>query len=91
MKPKEDIRFFGLVREAVHKDWNPIGICAYAEEFGEYDGYLPNLIKLLKEGGTEEDVFSFLWEVETESMGLSESEQATKKFAEWLVSLTQDS
>lgn len=82
-----DLDFYILVREAVHKKWDPIGVCAYSEEMGEYDGYLPNLCKLLKDGGSEEQIFNFLWTAETDSMGLSGDEPATRAFSRWLVSL----
>ncbi len=83
-----DLDFYSLVREAVHKRWDPIGFCSYSEEMGEYDGYLPNLCKLLKEGGSEEQVFNFLWVAETDSMGLSGDKQATREFSKWLIDLT---
>lgn len=47
----------------------------------------PNLCKLLKEGGSEEQVFNFLWTAETDSMGLSGDEQATREFSKWLIDL----
>lgn len=87
MASNTDLDFYNLVREAVHKRWDPIGVCSYSEEMGEYDGYLPNLCKLLEEGGSEELVFNFLWTVETESMGLSGDEKATREFSKWLFNL----
>ncbi|WP_018416223.1 hypothetical protein [Teredinibacter turnerae] len=80
--------FFNLVREGVHKKWDPIGVSSYTEEMGEYDGYLPSLCKLLNDGASEEQVFDFLWTVETQSMGLSGDEQATRDFSKWLVDLS---
>ena len=31
------------VRQAVHKEWDPIGVSAFTDEMGEYDGYIPAL------------------------------------------------
>uniref|UniRef100_A0A486XT63 Uncharacterized protein n=1 Tax=Rheinheimera sp. BAL341 TaxID=1708203 RepID=A0A486XT63_9GAMM len=87
MKLNIDPLFYNLVREAVHKEWDPIGVYEYSEEMGEYDGYVPNLCQLLLDGGTEDQVFSFLWAVETDSMGLTGDEQATRKFSKRLVKL----
>ncbi len=64
-------------------------ITVYSEEMGEYDGYLPNLCELLKKGGSEEQIFNFLWTAETDSMGLSGDEQATREFSKWLISLNK--
>ncbi|KKO47523.1 hypothetical protein VT06_16640 [Arsukibacterium sp. MJ3] len=87
MSSNIDSDFYTLVREALHKKWDPIGVCAYSEEMGEYDGYLPNLCRILKEDGSEDQVFNFLWTAETDSMGLSGDVQATREFSRWLVSL----
>ena len=76
---------YNLVRDALHIKWNPIGMCSYSDELGEYDSYLPNLIKILEEGATEEQIFDFLWEAETKAMGLSGDKQATREFSKWLV------
>ncbi|TMX35215.1 hypothetical protein [Vibrio sp. Hep-1b-8] len=84
-----DLDFYNLLREAVHKKWDPIGVCSYSEEMGEYDGYLPNLYKLLKDGSSEEEVFNFLWSVETDAMGLSGDEHATRKFSKFLIKLNK--
>ncbi len=82
-----DLHFYNLVREVVHNKWDPIGVSAYSEEMGEYDGYLPNLCQLLKDGGSEEQVFNYLWTAETDSMGLSGDEQATREFSRQLINL----
>jgi len=87
MSSNIDLDFYTLVREAVHNKWDPIGVCAYSDEMGEYDGYLPNLCKLLNDGASEEQVFKFLWTAETDSMGLSGDEQATREFSKWLANL----
>lgn len=89
MSENIDKEFYSLVREAVHKKWDPIGVCSYSESMGEYDGYLPNLCKLLEEDGSVDQVFRFLWTVETESMGLSGDKSATQSFSELLVDLNR--
>ena len=89
MSKRIDKEFYSLVREAVHKKWDPIGVCSYSEGMGEYDGYLPNLCKLLDENGSVDQVFRFLWTVETESMGLSGDKSATQAFSELLIDLNR--
>jgi len=83
----DDLHFYNLIREAVHKQWDPIGIRSELEEMGEYDGYIPALFKLLKSDSSEEQVFNYLWVVETGSMGLNGNEEATREFTKWLISL----
>nr|WP_321442955.1 hypothetical protein [uncultured Cohaesibacter sp.] len=80
-------KIYNQIRNAVHQEWDPIGICSYSGELGEYDSYLPKLIELLGKGANEEQIFSFLWVAETEAMGLSGDEQATRKFSKWLAVL----
>lgn len=88
MKLKMD--YYDILREAIHKKWDPVGIYFYSQEMGEYDGYLPNLYELLKNGGTEEDVFNFLWIIETESLGLEGDENATRQFSKLLIDICID-
>jgi len=82
-----DLKLYNIIREAVHKDWDPIGVYLYSEEMGEYDGYLLDIYRLIDGGGTEEEIFRFLWAVETNSMGLSGDEKATRSFSKWLSGL----
>jgi len=84
-----NIDFYDLVREAVHKNWDPIGVYCYSEEMGEYDGYIPNLYKLLNDGSSEDEVFNFLWSIETNSMGLSGDKQATREFSKLLIKISK--
>ncbi|MGR5287733.1 hypothetical protein ACP3V5_20615 [Vibrio maritimus] len=89
MELKVDLDFYNQLRVAVHKEWDPIGVCSYSEEMGEYDGYLPKLYELLKDGSSEEEVFNYLWSVETEAMGLSGDKQITRNFSKLLLKLDE--
>ncbi|BDM64000.1 hypothetical protein NFHSH190041_14520 [Shewanella sp. NFH-SH190041] len=60
MKVKVDLDFYNQLRVAIHKEWDHIGVYSYSEEMGEYDGYLPKLYELLKDEGSEEEVFNYL-------------------------------
>ena len=84
-----DLDFYNQLRVAVHKEWDPIGVCAYSEEMGEYDGYLPKLYELLKDGSSEEEIFNYLWVIETEVMGLLGDKEVTKKFSNLLINLNK--
>ncbi len=76
-----------IVRQALHFDWDPIGISGHGDQMGEYDGYVPRLCDLLREHASEKEVFAYLWTVETVSMGLQGNREATARFATWLCGL----
>jgi len=75
---------YDQVRQAINRRWDPIGIASYSEEIDEYDGYIPALCRLLKEHAPRDQIFDYLWTVETESIGLSGNREATEDFADWL-------
>jgi len=81
--------FYDQVREAVHYRWDPIGVAAYSDEMGEYDGYIPALCELLEKVVDRQQIFEYLWIMETESMGLEGDRQATEDFSAWLYQLVK--
>ncbi len=84
MDTMPNVTLYNLVREGVHKNWDPIGVAAYADEMGEYDSYVPTLCKLIENGANREQIFEYLWIVETNSMGLEGDKAETEIFADWL-------
>lgn len=87
MKINMNASLYARIREAVHKRWDPIGVADYSNEMGEYDGYVYNLFELLEKQPSRDQIFNFLWEAETESMGLSGDRKSTEDFADWLYEL----
>lgn len=81
-------QFYKTVRRAVHTDWDPIGVADFSDDMGEYDSYVPTLCDMLGKGASEQEVFEYLWTVETESIGLQGNREATERFAKWLCSLS---
>ena len=75
---------YNELRTLVHTRWDPIGIMDYGENMGEYDGYLPGLIQLLLKRPSNDEIFKYLWEIETVSIGLSGNKEKTKSFADLL-------
>ncbi|MBX8535501.1 hypothetical protein K5D33_12370 [Pseudomonas cichorii] len=75
------------VRNAVYKQWDPIGIAAYSDEMGEYDAYIPGLCKLIESKAGRERLIEYLWSVETIIMGLSGDRPQTERFADQLLAL----
>ena len=76
------------VRRAVNTDWDPIGVSDPTAEMGEYDSYVPALCELLLKHASENEIFEYLWKVETESIGLQGNRQATEQFAKWRCGLS---
>lgn len=82
-------KLYNAVSEATHRQWDPIGVCAYSNEMGEYDEYIPKLCQLLLKDASEDEIFEFLWIVETESMGLSGDKNATREFSKKLIEMRE--
>lgn len=78
------------VRQAVHKEWDPIGVSAFTDEMGEYDGYIPALCRLLEEKPSLDQIVAYLWEMKTESIGLSGDLDSTEEFAKILHNFVVD-
>nr|WP_300311503.1 hypothetical protein [Halomonas sp.] len=89
MMDNRSSKLYTAVREATHNQWDPIGVCAYSNEMGEYDGYIPKLCELLLKDASEDEISEFLWIVETESMGLSGDKNATREFSKKLIELRE--
>ncbi len=81
-------QFSNLVRNIIHHEWDPIGVADYSDEMGEYDGYIPSLLNMLEKGCTQKELFDYLWEIETVSMGLDGDKKMTEKISSRLHSLS---
>jgi hypothetical protein len=81
------MELYEVVRKAVHHQWDPIGVAVFSEEMGEYDSYIPAIVKLVENGISRDQLFKFLWTMETESMGLEGDRLSTEKFSDWLFQL----
>ena len=84
MKENQHQNLYEIVREAVHRQWDPIGVAELSDKMGEYDGYITGICKLVQQHATADAIFRYLWEVETSSMGLTGDQDATKNFSVWL-------
>jgi hypothetical protein len=77
------------IREGLMQEWDPIGVKDIPEAGDEYGGYVGQIYQLLDSGAPVEEVFKFLWWVETEHMGLPGDRATTERFAHRLVELRQ--
>lgn len=82
---------YSELEKAVYNQWDPIGVSNCADSVGEYDAYIPALYSFLKSNPTAEEIFKYLWFIETQTMGLQGDEQSTLAFSKLLKSLRQNS
>ncbi len=75
------------VREALLRNWDPIGVRSFAEANDEYDSYVPDVCALLLRRASLEEIFAYLWWLETERMGLRGDSSKTKLFSEQIAQL----
>lgn len=82
------------IHQAIHKalieEWDPIGVSSIPEAEDEYDLYIPTIYKFLIAKKDKEELFDYLWWLETKHMGLIGDRQRTDKFAERLLNLIDD-
>jgi hypothetical protein len=68
-------------------EWDPIGVRDIPGAEDEYDAYIPEIYSLLVNQSSEKEIFAYLWQLETEHMGLTGNETATRNFAKTLLNL----
>jgi hypothetical protein len=86
MKNEHYATQFSAMRELVMAEWDPIGVRGTLEAEDEYDAYIPGILRLISSQATVEELFAYLWQLETDSMGLGGNEAACRRFAGCLAS-----
>jgi hypothetical protein len=67
--------------------WDPIGVADVDGAHDEYDGYVEDVTLLVMEKASFEEIFNYLWSLETEHMGMRGNLEKTQSFAQELVAL----
>ena len=80
-------RYHDAIRTILLKEWDPIGVADIPEAQDEYDAYVPGVYKRLISRASEEEIFTYLWEIETEYMGLCGNSSHTRAIAKRLIAL----
>jgi len=78
---------YGIIRQALWNNWDPIGVRTFSEPKDEYDAYVPVIYNLLKSGASQAEIFDYLWTLETRHMGLEGDMRNTYEFSKLLVSI----
>jgi hypothetical protein len=82
---------YDRVRHIILHEWDPIGIQGYKDwPQDEYDAYVPDVCQLLMRGASFEEVFSYMWWLETQHMGLPGERGRTEGFAKQLAMIGQE-
>ena len=77
------------IKRVLLQDWDPIGVGDVPEAQDEYDAYVPDVYRLLMGRVSVREVFEYLWQVETEHMGLRGNRAHTHEIAISLVALAE--
>jgi hypothetical protein len=75
------------LRRILMDEWDPIGVADIPEAADEYDSYLGQIARRLREGAAADDIAAFLNEAEEETMGLGSSASARSRNAALAVRL----
>ncbi len=67
------------LRQILMDEWDPIGVADFPEAADEYDSYLGQIARRLREGASADEIAAFLHEVETVTMGLGSSTEARSR------------
>ncbi len=84
------LRCRAAIRIALLNEWDPIGVGHIPEARDEYDSYVDDLYTFICSHRSQQDVFEWLWALETRHMGLDGHSAATARFANRLLSIVQD-
>ena len=84
---EKSLRLRLLVKAAVFREWDPIGVNKMSGPDDEYDAYVPKRSELLLSNCSEAEVFDFLWLLETKQMGMTGNRSATEGFARRLLQI----
>jgi hypothetical protein len=73
---------FRRVDELLHYVWDPFGVAGTPEARDEYQSYAPHVFSLLVRDAPAAEIIQYLFTIETENMGLSDTEPARRRAAE---------
>ena len=83
-------RYLAAIKAALLNEWDPIGVNQDPETQHEYDSYAPHIYTLLITRRPHNEIFDYLWKIETDRMKLTGDRQATERFAERLLRIPRE-
>ncbi|MHC4278395.1 MAG: hypothetical protein ACYSTI_13920 [Planctomycetota bacterium] len=85
MRAFDDSELQRRVDEVLYYVWDPIGVSDEPYARGEYDGYVPQVFKLVSENDNIEPISAYLADIATTRMGLSADRKRCNYAAELLL------
>ena len=82
-------RYHAAIHDALLHEWDPIGVGDIPEAYDEYDAYVPTIYKYLITHKSKQELFDYLWFVETEEMRLVGDRRRTEAFADRLIEIRE--
>ncbi|MFC1856903.1 hypothetical protein ACFL9U_02620 [Thermodesulfobacteriota bacterium] len=80
-------RYHEAIKNVLLKEWDPIGLSDVPEAQDEYDAYVSGVYKRLISRSKKEGMFEYLWEIETQHMGLFGNRSHTEAIIKKLMQL----
>lgn len=74
-----------VIREAMRKEWDPIGVVEFPEAADEYDAYVSKILDLVINNTSKSDIVEYLLWLTTEHMGLPKDTNSIERFANRLL------
>lgn len=72
------------INKLLLEEWDPIGIRYTSGAEDEYSQYAHYLYKIIQHSNSHRELFEYLWNIETEYMGLNGNKTKTEEFAQML-------
>ena len=83
----EEQTLYRQIDEILWTEWDPIGINDCEQARDEYYGYLPHVWRFKLQGSDPEKIAQYLFEIETNRMGLNGDIEHCRKVAKKIVNL----
>lgn len=84
LKPNPDAKLLHAIHNILLKEWDPLGIRRMPSMRDEYDDYLPNIFKLIRDNSSESEIFEYLWWIELKVLEKTGRKEHTLKIAKLL-------
>ncbi len=79
--------YHDAIKQILLQEWDPIGVKDIPEAQDEYDSYIGGVYSRLIRQVSERELFDYLWEVETVTMGLPGNPSHAEAIVEKLMAL----
>jgi hypothetical protein len=80
-----DLELYKRCDEVLHYIWDPIGVSDVPPARDEYEGYLPQVFALVRDGAESEKIAQYLLSIETGAMGLAGAPDRARETADVLL------